>query len=109
MKRYIIICLIGVCTFVSCVMTMKEQMEIAVKEHMQEYNKKEGMQSKFEALKTVSYKDYKNADTAYVAKVYVVSTSWYIGGSRVYNTNDTLNIYFDKDLHVLRMTEKIKK
>lgn len=93
---------------VSCDSNMKARMEINLKLHIQENDKKEGLHSDFKAIRAISYEKYNVADTVYLARIYVASKSWYIGGNRVYNTNDTLNVYFNKDIEILRMTYKIK-
>lgn len=80
-----------------------EHMNEALERHIKWQNEEEGMQSQIELVKVISYDEVNEGDTAYVAKVYLVAKSWYIGGSRVYNTNDTIKVYYADNMAVLKM------
>lgn len=64
--------------------------------------------TKIEHVEIVSYERLNKVDTiehqnAYQARVYFVGTTAYEGSKKIYNINDTVVSYFDKDLNMTHM------
>lgn len=110
MKKYILIVISIVSLFLlsSCDSRKLEEMGESYRLHIRASDEENGMHTKLEAVVPVSFIELKDEEKieekdAYLAKIYVVSKSWYSGGSRIYNLNDTLEIYFDKNRNYIRI------
>lgn len=109
MKKYILI-FIGVMLiplFSSCDSHRLEEMENSYRSHIRMADEENNMHTKLEAVVPISFIKLKEDEKVderdvYLAKIYVVSKSWYSGGSRVFNLNDTLEVYFDKNRRYIR-------
>jgi predicted RNA-binding protein len=82
-----------------------------VKQHIKYRDIDNNTITKIEYLQPVSYEkipEDKRSDPKeeYVCKIYMQGTWAYVDSYRIYNINDTINCYFDKDLKVLRMGDK---
>ncbi|WP_145996364.1 hypothetical protein [Dysgonomonas massiliensis] len=112
MKKYKLILFSLVCflTFMSCDSRKLADMGDSYRIHVRESDEENGMKTILEQVVPVSFVELKDDEKieekdAYLAKIYVVSKSWYIGGQRVYNVNDTLDIYYDKNRNLIRIKE----
>lgn len=112
MKKYKLILFSLVCflTFMSCDSRKLADMGDSYRIHVRESDEENGMKTILEQVVPVSFVELKDDEKieekdAYLAKIYVVSKSLYIGGQRVYNVNDTLDIYYDKNRNLIRIKE----
>lgn len=67
-------------------------------------------QTTVESIRALSYTEIPDAERqdsadAYLAKIYLKSRWVYLNSSRIYNVDDTLDVYYDKDLRILRIEE----
>lgn len=85
---------------------VKVAMDKSFKEYIENNDKEKHFQTKIQHISTVAYKEIEDSGNGevYEAKVYFVATTSLVGSRKVYNINDTITSYFDKDL---RMTRKI--
>lgn len=70
-------------------------------------------QTTIQYLKALSYEEIplaqrKDSSEMYLAKIYLKSRWVYLNSSRIYNVDDTLDCYFDKDLNLLRAVDPYK-
>ncbi len=112
MKKYFFLFIMLGCFFTSCSELVQKNnladMRDSFERHIKAKDKENGMASKIEMLHAISYKELNDdekvePEDAYLTKIYWVAQSWYIGGSRVYNTNDTVEVYFNKNKRFLRI------
>lgn len=80
-----------------------DKMDKALQRYIRYQDQENGMKTKIEQIDGISFQEVKQADTAYIAQIYLASKSWYIGGNRVYNINDTIVVYYNKNIHVLKI------
>lgn len=114
MKKYVLIIVIIVCALYSCGPSNQDnllKMREAVKEHVKKKDLDNNTSTDIEYLKAISYKEIPQdkriqANDAYLCKMYLKGKWSYLEGSRVYNIDDTLSCYFDKDLLLLRVEYK---
>ena len=110
MKKYMIFCLFSF-AMVSCSLFEANdlaEMRDSFVRHIKAQDEANEMKKEIEMAHAISYQKLNDEEKvepedAYLTKIYLVSKSWYIGGSRVYNTNDTLEVYFNKDKRFLRV------
>jgi len=113
MKKYFFLCIIIFGYFSTSCSELVEKNNLAemrdsFERHIKATDEEKGMASKIEMIHAISYEELKDSEKiepedAYLTKIYLVSQSWYIGGSRVYNTNDTLDVYFNKNKRFIRI------
>lgn len=94
----------------SCDNRKLEEMGDSYRLHIRTSDEENSMHTQLEAVVPISFIELKDEEKideldVYLAKIYVVSKSWYSGGSRVFNLNDTLEIYFDKNRNYIRIKE----
>lgn len=112
MRKYKLM-LIGLCcllVFAACDSRKLQDMGDSYKIYIRESDEQNQMKTILEHVEPISFVELKDDEKiderdAYLAKIYVVSKSWYIGGQRVYNVNDTLDIYYDKNRNLIRIKE----
>lgn len=112
MKKIFPLFIILSCFLASCSELVEKnnlaEMRDSFERHIKAKDEENGMASKIEMIHAISYKELSEdekveSEDAYLTKIYLVSTSWYIGGSRVFNTNDTIDVYFNKNKRFLRI------
>lgn len=86
---------------------MMNNMTKAIKHHIMINDVDKNLETKIKYITPLSYEvlseDNKiEADDAFRCKVHLVATSSYMNSSRIYNIDDTLTCFFDKDIKFLR-------
>jgi len=112
MKKYILSLLIAVGLF-SCEVNNQrnlDKMGDAVRQHIRYRDADNGTLTKIENFKPLSYEKIpenkrENPDEVYLLKVYMQGTWAYDNSYRIFNINDTINCYLDKDKNIIRMDE----
>lgn len=79
-----------------------DRMELSVKQHIKNNDQQENTITQIEYIKPIEYieipKDQrKNPDEVYLFKIYIKAKWSYADSYRIYNIDDTLKYYFDKD------------
>lgn len=112
MKKNIltIICLCCFIAFPSCESKKMEDMAGSYRAHIRESDEENNMKTILEEVVPISFVELNDNEKQeerdkYLARIYVLSKSWYIGGQRVFNVNDTLEMYFDKNRNFIRIKE----
>ncbi len=87
------------------------EMGKSVKQHIRYNDEKNNIKTNIEILKPISYEEVPvdqrvQPDDVYLCKVYLRANWAYVGSSRLYNTDDTLNCYFDKNKVFVRIDTK---
>lgn len=90
---------------------MLSDMGKAIRHHIMINDVDNNLVTKIKYVTPISYQeltDGSKPDTkdAYSCRVYLVATSSYMNSSRIYNIDDTLTCYFDKDLKFLRWDKR---
>lgn len=90
------------------------EMEKAVKHHIMLNDAEKGIITDLKYIVPISYEQIpengkQQPDDVYLGKVYLQGKSSYVNSSRIYNIDDTLTCYFDKDVKFLRWDKKDDK
>lgn len=90
------------------------RMGAAVKQHFRYKDADEGTVTNISYLKAVSYDEIPEVERAdpqeiYLCKVYVRGTWYYYNSQRIFNIDDTLNCFFDKNKTFIRIGKTEKK
>lgn len=90
---------------------MLNDMAKEIRHHITINDADKNLRTKIKYLTPLSYEelaeeDRQEANDAYRCKVHLVGTSSYQNSSRIYNMNDTLTCFFDKDIKFLRWDKK---
>jgi len=111
MKKYFPLFLVVLC--LSCYSCHSYDYDLklmgeAVQQHLRYRDTDNGTKTKVEYLKALSYEKIpedqrSKPDEVYLCKVYVKGTWAYYDSYRVFNINDTLNCYFNKDKRFVRL------
>lgn len=83
------------------------EMEKSVKHHIMLNDAEKSMITDLKYVVPISYAPIPENEKlqprdAYLGRVYLLGKSSYVNSSRIYNIDDTLSCYFDKDLKFLR-------
>lgn len=96
--------------FAACDKTGREKvaMNKAFRAYIAQNDSIKNYNTKIEHVEIVSYERLTYVDTvehkdAYEARVRFVATTAYEGSKKIYNINDTVVSYFDKDLNMIHM------
>lgn len=112
MKKYILLLsiLLGA---VSCNISNQytlDKMGESAKQHIKYRDIDNNTITKIEHFQPISYtklskEERKSENEVYLCKIYMQGTWAYANSFRIFNINDTINCYFDKDYKVVRMDE----
>lgn len=91
--------------------TNPEKMERAVKRYIKNNDAEKGLRTYIERIETISYEQIPEdkkmeSEDVYICQMLLVAKSAYEGSGRVYNINDTMTCYFDKEIRFLRWNKK---
>lgn len=108
MKKYFSLMLIVLCFSCGTSNYDLERMGEAVKAHMRYRDAEKGTITKITYLKALSYEKIaedkrEKPDEVYLCKVLMRGTWSYDGSYRVFNINDTVDCYFNKNKTFLRL------
>ena len=115
MKKIFFATILLILLFVACEnnkqQRMLSDMGKAIRHHIMINDVDNNLVTKIKYVTPISYqeltdRDKPEAKDAYSCKVYLVATSSYMNSSRIYNIDDTLTCYFDKDIKFLRWDKK---
>lgn len=84
------------------------KMNESFKVYIRDNDLRKDLITKLTNVKALSYKelgeeDRENKDEVYEAKIYMQGTTSYMLSAKIYNLNDTVICYFNKDLKMLRL------
>ena len=110
MKKYILMLAIPL-LFFACGGSYEynlDNMGKAVRKHIMYNDIEKNLKTDIEYLKALSYEEVpenerEQPDDVYLCKVHLIAKSAYMGSYRVYNINDTIGYYFNKDMAFVRM------
>lgn len=113
MKRLFILLGVLLFTFIFSACDNRDKTKIAMdksfREFIKENDKKTNYNTRIQHVDIISYialedSNRQNENEVYEAKVHFMATTSYEGSMKIYNINDTITSFFDKDL---KMTRKI--
>ncbi len=110
MKKLIFFCLVLVVSFAGCDGLYKynlKQMGKAVERHFMYSDIENNISTKLESVRPIAYEELtddrkETPDDAYLGQFHIKGSWFYIGSSLIYNMDDTISCYFNKDLKYLR-------
>lgn len=93
---------------------MLSDMGKAIRHHIMINDVDNNLVTNIKYVTPISYEELsegnkQDAKDAYSCRVYLVATSSYMNSSRIYNIDDTLTCYFDKDIKFLRWDKQETK